>query len=200
MTLLLLAALQQAHPPELTVSLDRDEVAVGEEVVLTVRTRSSSALPIDLRLGATNGFVVVSRTEGTSVNPDAAVSRTKTIQLRLRAIRAGQWTFVSGSSGVNCNGTISVTASSGFMTITPAPSGDLLTVQMSGCSFSFFLDGDTAIADPPDQRCAVWAIPNIPVWTLRMQADGTLEEKLGGRIWLNGEACMLSGKSTLMRK
>lgn len=92
-TLLLLAALQQAHPPELTVSLDRDEVAVGEEVVLTVRTLSTSALPIDLRLGTTNGFVVVSRTEGTSVNPDAAVSRTKTIQLRLRAIRAGQWTF-----------------------------------------------------------------------------------------------------------
>jgi len=92
-TLLLLAALQQAHPPELTVSLDRDDVALGEEVVLTVRTLSTSALPIDLRLGSTNGFVVVSRTEGTSVNPDAAVSRTKTVQLRLRAIRAGEWVF-----------------------------------------------------------------------------------------------------------
>ncbi len=92
-TLLLLAALQQATPPELTVTLDRDEVAVGEEVLLTVRTRSASSLPIELRLGAADGFVVVSRTEGTSVNPNAAVSRTKTIELRLRAIRSGQWKF-----------------------------------------------------------------------------------------------------------
>lgn len=91
--LLALAVIQQARPPELTVTLDRDEVAVGEEVLLTVRTRSSSALPIELRLGAADGFIVVSRTEGTSVNPDAAVSRTKTIELRLRAIRAGQWKF-----------------------------------------------------------------------------------------------------------
>ena len=90
-TLLALAMLQQARPPELTVTLDRDEVAVGEEVLLTIRTRSASALPIELRLGTADGFVVVSRTEGTSVNPNAAVSRTKTIELRLRAIRSGQW-------------------------------------------------------------------------------------------------------------
>lgn len=90
---LVLAALQQARPPELTVTLDRDEVAVGEEVVLTVKTRSTSALPIELRLGAADGFVVVSRTEGTSVNPNAEVSRVKTIELRLRAIRSGTWKF-----------------------------------------------------------------------------------------------------------
>jgi len=51
-TLLALAVLQQARPPELTVTLDRDEVAVGEEVLLTIRTRSASPLPIELRLGA----------------------------------------------------------------------------------------------------------------------------------------------------
>ncbi len=92
-TFLALAMLQQAQPPELTVTLDRDEVAVGEEVLLTIRTRSASPLPIELRLGTADGFVVVSRTEGTSVNPNAAVSRTKTIELRLRAIRSGQWKF-----------------------------------------------------------------------------------------------------------
>jgi len=91
--LLMLAFLQQARPPELTVTLDRDEVAVGEELLLTIQTRSASAMPIDIRLGTTDGFVVVSRSEATSVNPDAAVSRTKTILLRLRAIRAGTWKF-----------------------------------------------------------------------------------------------------------
>lgn len=91
--LLALALVQQARPPELTVTLDRDEVAVGEEVVLVVRARSASSLPIDIRMGPTDGFVVVSRTEGTSVNPNAAVPRSKTIELRLRAIRAGEWSF-----------------------------------------------------------------------------------------------------------
>ena len=88
---LALAILQQARPPELTVTLDRDEVAVGEEVLLTIRTRSASAMPIEVRFGPTDGFVVVSRSEATMVSPDAAVPRTKTIQLRLRALRAGQW-------------------------------------------------------------------------------------------------------------
>ena len=91
--LLALALLQQAKPPELTVTLDRDEVSVGEEVLLVIRTRSASALPIDVRLGTSDGFVVVSRTEATSVNPDADVPRSKVIQLRLRALRSGQWKF-----------------------------------------------------------------------------------------------------------
>jgi len=91
--LLALALLQQAKPPELTVTLDRDEVAVGEEIVLTIRARSASAAPIEIRLGPTDGFVVVSRTEATSVDPASPVPRSKTIELRLRAIRAGSWTF-----------------------------------------------------------------------------------------------------------
>jgi hypothetical protein len=113
---------------------------------------------------------------------------------------AGHWTFVSGSSGVNCGGSFSVTASSGFMVITPAPAGDLLTVQINGCSFTFALVGDTATTAPPDQACAAWAIPTIPIWTLTMKPDGTLQEKVGGQIWLNGQACMLSGTSTLVRQ
>jgi hypothetical protein len=113
---------------------------------------------------------------------------------------AGQWNFVDGSSGVNCSGAISVTESTGSMVITPAPGGDVLVVQMGGCGFTFFLDGDTATSDPPDQSCPLWAIPNIPEWSLTMQPDGTLQEKLGGRIWLNGEACMIAGASVLMHQ
>jgi hypothetical protein len=113
---------------------------------------------------------------------------------------AGQWNFVDGSSGLNCEGAISVTSSAGFMVITPAPSGDVLVVQMNGCSFTFFLDGDTATADPPDQSCPLWAIPNIPHWSLTMQPDGSLQEKLAGQVWLNGQACMISGTSILMHQ
>jgi hypothetical protein len=113
---------------------------------------------------------------------------------------AGQWNFVDGSSGLNCHGAISVSAAAGFMVITPAPSGDILIVQVNGCSFSFFLDGNTATTEPPDQSCPLWATPIIPQWTLTMQPDGTLQEKLGGQVWMGGEACMISGTSTLMHQ
>jgi hypothetical protein len=113
---------------------------------------------------------------------------------------AGQWNFVDGSSGLNCSGALSIMASAGFMVIEPAPGGDILLVKMNGCSFSFFLDGDTATSDPPDQACPLWMIPTIPYWALTMQPDGTLQEKLGGQIWLRGEACMISGTSTLVHQ
>jgi hypothetical protein len=71
---------------------------------------------------------------------------------------------------------------------------------MGGCSFTFFLDGDTATVNPPDQACALWDIPTIPNWSLTMQPDGTLQEKLGGTFWRNGEACIISGGSTLVHQ
>jgi len=113
---------------------------------------------------------------------------------------AGKWTFTSGSTGVNCGGAISVQASEGFLVITPNATGDGLTVRVGGCSFHFALAGDTATTDPPEQSCANWAIPVIPVWTLTMKPDGTLEEKLGGQVSMSGESCTLFGKSTLTRE
>ncbi|HET9293597.1 MAG TPA: hypothetical protein VFO06_04825 [Gemmatimonadales bacterium] len=90
-TLLALALLQQARPPELTVSLDRDRVAVGEEIRLTIRARSPSDSPMEIRLGSLDGFVIIGRTEATSVTRDPDVSRLKTIDIQLRAARAGKW-------------------------------------------------------------------------------------------------------------
>jgi hypothetical protein len=93
-----------------------------------------------------------------------------------------------------------VLASAGFLVITPAPSGDILSVQMNGCTFLFFLDGDTATKEPPDQACPLWAIPNVPEWSLTMQEDGTLREKLGGQVWVAGERCLISGSSKLVHQ
>jgi hypothetical protein len=112
---------------------------------------------------------------------------------------AGTWTFVSGSQGIACGNVISVVATSGFLDITPSDSGTQLTVREDGCAFHFTLTDATATSDP-NQACAVWAIPTIPEWTLTMQADGTLREKLGGRILMNGEVCTISGGSTLVRQ
>jgi hypothetical protein len=112
---------------------------------------------------------------------------------------AGTWTFVSGSQGIACGNVISFVATEGFLDITPSDSGTQLTVREDGCAFHFTLVDATATSDP-DQACAAWAIPTIPEWTLTMQPDGTLREKLGGRILMNGDVCTISGGSTLVRQ
>jgi hypothetical protein len=112
---------------------------------------------------------------------------------------AGTWTYTSGSQGILCGGSLAVVAVSGFLDITPSGSGSLLSVKEDGCTFHFVLAGDVATSDP-DQACAAWAIPTIPIWTLTMQADGTLREMLGGHVLVNGEICTISGGSTLARQ
>jgi hypothetical protein len=111
---------------------------------------------------------------------------------------AGTWTFVSGGSGVACPDAISAAASMGTLTIQAAPGGGALTVSEDACAFHFTLVGDTATSDC-GQACSAWAIPTIPIWTLTLKPDGTLEEHLGGRIGLNGETCTISGTSKLTR-
>jgi hypothetical protein len=112
---------------------------------------------------------------------------------------AGTWRFVSGSQGIACGNALSVTAVSGFLDIVPSSSGTLLSVTEDGCVFQFALSGDTASVEA-GQACAAWAIPTIPSWTLTMQPDGTLTETLGGRVYMNGEVCTISGGSTLVRQ
>jgi hypothetical protein len=111
---------------------------------------------------------------------------------------AGTWTFVSGGSGVACPDAISAAASMGTLTIQAASGGGALTVSEDACTFHFTLAGDTATSDC-GQACSAWEIPTIPIWTLTLKPDGTLEEHLGGRIGLNGETCTISGTSKLTR-
>ena len=112
---------------------------------------------------------------------------------------AGTWTFTTGSQGVLCGGNLAVIAVSGFLDITPSSSGTFLTVVEDGCSFHFDLAGDVA-TEEPEQACAAWSVPTIPIWTLAMQADGTLREMLGGTVYTSGERCTISGGSTLVRQ
>ncbi|MEO8226211.1 MAG: BatD family protein [Gemmatimonadota bacterium] len=77
--------------PTLTASVDRDHVAVGDEVVLTIRATSRSVDPLQVSLGPTTGFEVVGRSEQTEVSSIGVTSRTTTLEIRLRAIRPGKW-------------------------------------------------------------------------------------------------------------
>jgi hypothetical protein len=129
---------------------------------------------------------------------DADANDDAVTTVSVAAAWAGTWTFVSGGSGVACPDGISNAASMGKLTIAPAASGSGLTVSEDACTFHFTLVGDTATSDC-GQSCSVWAIPTIPIWTLTLKPDGTLEEHLGGRIGLNGETCTISGTSKLAR-
>jgi hypothetical protein len=112
---------------------------------------------------------------------------------------SGTWTFTSGSEGINCGGSLSAGAVSGNLAISASPSGRALVIQEDGCSFVFTLVDGTATSEP-NQSCAAWTVPTIPLWTLTMQPDGTLLEKLGGQVWLDGQPCQISGGSTLVRQ
>jgi hypothetical protein len=112
---------------------------------------------------------------------------------------AGTWTFESGSSGLFCpdSGALSIVVSSGTLTITPSVTGEALTVEEDGCAFHFTVVDDTATEDP-DQVCTAWAV-QIPMWSLALTSDGTMDETLGGTALVDGQACIVSGKSKLVR-
>jgi hypothetical protein len=88
---LVLLALLQAPPPELEVSVDRDRVSVGEEIVYTVRAVSRSSEPLALTVAPLNGFEVVARSERTEVSFAPGPTRTTLLEIRLRALRPGRW-------------------------------------------------------------------------------------------------------------
>jgi BatD DUF11 like domain len=88
---LFLLALVQVIGPELSASVDQDRVAVGEEIVYTLRAVSHSSDPMDLSIAPANGFEIISRSERTEVSLSSGPVRTTTLELRLRAVRPGRW-------------------------------------------------------------------------------------------------------------
>ncbi len=94
MTLALLALLLfQDRPalPEVTATVDRTRLTVGEELVFTVRARTRSAEPVTIVLPRVTGFSIVSSLERTEVSIAGAGGPTRTTvrQLHLRAEQAG---------------------------------------------------------------------------------------------------------------
>jgi hypothetical protein len=86
----MMASLQQPPPPEVSASVDRYTLAVGEELVLTIRaTTRSDVPPLHVQVPYLDGFELISRSERTEVAFDPAPKRSTVIQIRLRATRVG---------------------------------------------------------------------------------------------------------------
>jgi hypothetical protein len=90
--LLFVLAVQQAdRPPDVMLAIDRDRVAPGDVITLTIRVASRQSDPIRVDLPSLGGFELESRSERNDVSSGATPSRTTTIQLRLRATTSGEW-------------------------------------------------------------------------------------------------------------
>ncbi|PYO68925.1 MAG: hypothetical protein DMD71_05350, partial [Gemmatimonadetes bacterium] len=87
---LALVALAQG-PPDVTATVDRTRVRVGEPVTLTVRARARSVEPLDIVLPSLAGFAIVGSRDFTevSVGGSGGSVRTMSRSLELRADRAG---------------------------------------------------------------------------------------------------------------
>jgi hypothetical protein len=129
----------------------------------------------------------------------ADVSRGDALTDGAVAAWSGTWTFKTGAQGLMCGGSISAGNVTGSLTISASTSGHALIVQEDGCPFVFMLAAETATAEP-NQSCAAWTVPTIPTWTLTMQPDGSLSEKLGGQVTYDGQSCEIWGGSTLVRQ
>ncbi len=126
MTALLLLALLQAQDPVLQVSVDRDRVNVGDEVVLTVVATSHGLAAVRVELPALDGFTLLSRGERTQVGIGADPVRELTYELRLRAVRAGTWQLGPVRA---TQGTTVVTADGPEVEVTESPAAGLLALN-----------------------------------------------------------------------
>jgi hypothetical protein len=91
-SLLLCLALQhQGQTPDVMLAVDRDRVAPGDVITLTIRVASKLPDPIRVEVPSLGGFELESRSERSDVTGGAVQARTTTIQLRLRAATSGEW-------------------------------------------------------------------------------------------------------------
>lgn len=90
-TLLLALALVQGNGPSLEASVDEERVAVGEDLVYTLRAVSHSPLPMQVSIAPFTGLEIVSRSERSEVSLGDDPTRTTVLEVRLRAVRPGRW-------------------------------------------------------------------------------------------------------------
>jgi hypothetical protein len=89
--LFLAVLLQQPPPPDVSTTVDRDHITVGEELTFTVRVSGNSSDAVEVGLPPLRGLELVARAEQTEVNPGAAISRVTVIALRLHATKPGTY-------------------------------------------------------------------------------------------------------------
>ncbi|MFN8646099.1 MAG: BatD family protein [Gemmatimonadales bacterium] len=81
----------QARGPEVMLAVDRDRVAPGDVITLTIRVTSDLPDPIRVELPSLGGVELESRSERSDVTTGSQAGRNTWIELRLRAVTPGEW-------------------------------------------------------------------------------------------------------------
>jgi hypothetical protein len=81
----------QAGGLEVRVFADETRISVGDDLVLTIQATARDPAPVQVTISSLPGFEITGRSEHTEVSQLGTPSRTTTLELRLRAIKAGRW-------------------------------------------------------------------------------------------------------------
>ena len=167
--LVLLLLLQQGPGLALTATVDRPRLNVGEEVVLTIVAGGRTADAVQFDLPAFSGFALISRSETSEVTMGVERARVSTLELQLRAVRAGSYAFgpirvQQGTSQASIDGPdveVTENAAAGMVALNPRVR-DLVARappprQGSGASVQVVLSRDTVlVGEQVDVLTAAW--------------------------------------------
>ncbi len=167
--LALLLLLQQGPAVTLTATVDRPRLNVGEEVVLTIVAGGYTADAVQFDLPAFSGFALMSRSETSEVNLGVERARVTTLELRLRAVRAGSYAFgpirvQQGANQASIDGPdveVTENAAAGMVALNPRVR-DLVArapppKSGSGASVQVVLSRDTVlVGEQVDVLTAAW--------------------------------------------
>jgi hypothetical protein len=76
---------------EVRVFVDQTRLTVDDDLLLTIQATARDPAPVQVTMPALTGFEVTARSEHTEVSQLGTPNRTTTLELHLRAIKAGRW-------------------------------------------------------------------------------------------------------------
>ena len=165
---LLALLLLQTPALDVTATVDRERVAVGETVVLTVKATGHSTAAFRVDLPPIDGFALVERRERTDVAVSREVTRAYTLELELRAELVGTWDLgpikVEQGDAAAFSPTVSVTVVNASAGASPGLESDMLALiprvpapRLSGPSVFVVTSGDVFFAgDQVNVLTAAW--------------------------------------------
>ena len=157
----LLTALLVVQGAEVTASVDRTHLRVGEELMLTVRARTRSTDPVEIMLPTLNGFAIVGSRDMTEVaiTGGAGSIRTTVRELQLRAQQAGALLIgpVRAKQGASV-------VSTDPILVTVDSAADRSTVALSPLARSLLETAPPPVSRRPDRVALTILVPSDTVF------------------------------------
>lgn len=156
----LLTALLVVQGAEVTASVDRTHLRVGEELMLTVRARTRSTDPVEIMLPTLNGFAIVGSRDMTEVaiTGGAGSIRTTIRELQLRAQQPGA--LLIGPVRAKQGGSV---VSTDPILVTVDSAADRSTVALSPLARSLLETAPPPVSRRPDRVALTILVPSDSV-------------------------------------